>query len=56
MQKLTSAVYKCVNSACESKGCTRDLDVVIEYDTGAQYLRHEDERYCPDCLHPMEED
>jgi hypothetical protein len=52
---LTIAYYRCTNSACDSWHVVRELYVVTEPDTGAKYLRYEDELYCQDCKHEMKE-
>jgi hypothetical protein len=50
-----TAYYRCTNSACGSWHITQDVDVIEESDTGAKYLRYEQDRYCQDCGHEMEE-
>lgn len=55
MNNLSTGYYRCTNSACDSWHVTQELDVVTEHDTGAKYLRNEDELYCQDCKHEMED-
>lgn len=44
----------CTNSNCESAGATKEFEVERDPSTGAERLRHEDERFCQDCGHEMD--
>jgi hypothetical protein len=52
---LHTAYFCCTNSACDSWRRTVEVDIVDEPDTGAKYLRCDDDRFCQDCGHEMEE-
>jgi DNA-directed RNA polymerase subunit RPC12/RpoP len=52
---IIEARYRCTNPGCCSRGVPQELDVVVEQDTGAKYLLHEDRIRCQDCGHEMEE-